>query len=59
MEHTPEDTTFAPFCVLKDATDLRLFVRRTWYLSAGIITYISLHALAARRSAFLFMTVSI
>jgi hypothetical protein len=30
MNSDPDDTTFAIFCPLKDATKVRLFVRRTW-----------------------------
>lgn len=32
MERTPEEIKFALFCLFKDATDIRLFVRRTWRL---------------------------
>jgi hypothetical protein len=38
-EPTAEDAEFALFCMLKDATDIRVFVRRTWREhKAGAIT---------------------
>jgi hypothetical protein len=29
-EATPEDVSFALYCFMKDLTDIRIFIRRTW-----------------------------